>query len=168
MSGALAVLALITDSGVRRHGSGGGGWWPSGQIHRRLFIGRNRDVDHWRWFDQCNGIGGTSSFGSHCSATGGNSGDNNTANEGSGAIYGVGGMGSNGDKNQRGGRWCWVVTQAVLIPVAVAVDLLLPPTERLLDIEGGNAVSSYAGCGGGGIGGVGATVITSAPAVAEA
>ena len=50
-----------------------------------------------------NGIGGTSSFGSHCSATGGNSGNNNTANEGSAAEYGIGGLGLNGDKNQRGG-----------------------------------------------------------------
>ena len=54
MSGALAVLALGQDSGVGGTGTGGGGGGLSGQIHRRLFIGRNRDVDHWRWFDQCN------------------------------------------------------------------------------------------------------------------
>ena len=49
------------------------------------------------------GIGGTSSFGSHCSATGGNSGNNSTANEGSAAVAGIGGLGLNGDSNRRGG-----------------------------------------------------------------
>ena len=47
--------------------------------------------------------GGTSSFGSHCSATGGNDGYNNTANQGSAATYGVGGIGLQGDVNKRGG-----------------------------------------------------------------
>ena len=44
--------------------------------------------------------GGTSSFGSHCSATGGAKGDNNI---GSGAAGGLGGIGSGGDLNIRGG-----------------------------------------------------------------
>ena len=39
--------------------------------------------------------------------------------------------------------------------MAVVVDLLLPLTERTPGYRGGNAVSSYAGCGGGGIGGPG-------------
>ena len=49
------------------------------------------------------GTGGTSSFGSHCSATGGNSGYNNTDNQGL-TNYGSGGMGIGGDENRRGGR----------------------------------------------------------------
>jgi len=52
---------------------------------------------------------GSSSFGSHCSASGGNSGVCETSNEGSnGGVdgtnnYGVGGKGSGGDVNRRGG-----------------------------------------------------------------
>ncbi len=49
-------------------------------------------------------VGGTTSFGSHCSATGGNGGLNNTANQGSAADFGVGGLGIGGDINRRGGQ----------------------------------------------------------------
>ena len=49
-----------------------------------------------------NAIGGTSSFGSHCSATGGNGGTNSNTNQGS-SGYGVGGLGIGGDVNARGG-----------------------------------------------------------------
>ena len=55
------------------------------------------------------GQGGASSFGSHCSATGANGGLCETSNAGSNggvdaaANYGIGGMGSGGDVNRRGG-----------------------------------------------------------------
>ena len=51
-----------------------------------------------------NGIGGTSSFGSFATATGGNSGHNNTANQG-GSGWAQGGMGVGGNiANRRGGH----------------------------------------------------------------
>ena len=50
-----------------------------------------------------NGVGGTSSFGSFLSATGGNAGDNSSSNQGV-STYGAGGMGLNGNiANRRGG-----------------------------------------------------------------
>ena len=49
------------------------------------------------------GIGAISSFGAFLSATGGNSGYNQGANQGI-SEYGVGGMGVGGDINRRGGR----------------------------------------------------------------
>jgi hypothetical protein len=49
------------------------------------------------------GVGGTSSFGSIISATGGNSGLNSSDNEGL-EVLGAGGLGLGGDRNRRGGR----------------------------------------------------------------
>lgn len=61
-----------------------------------------------------------------------------------------------------------VVTRALLIPVAVVADLLLPPMERLLGIEAATAKVLTVAAVVAALAGLGATVITSAPAVAEA
>ena len=156
------------DSGVGGTGSGGGGGGLAVKYIDVSSLGATETLTIGAGSTSATGIGGTSSFGSHCSATGGNSGDNNTANEGSGAIYGVGGLGSNGDKNQRGGAGGIGRYAAVLIPVAVAADLLLPLTERLLAIGAATLSALTPVAVVEALADLGATVITSAPAVAEA
>lgn len=90
------------DSNVAGHGAGGGGlavkYVDAGALSstETITIGAGSENPTL--------IGGTTSFGSHCSATGGNGGLNNTANEGSAADFGVGGLGVGGDINKRGGQ----------------------------------------------------------------
>lgn len=89
-------------SNVAGHGAGGGGlavkYVDAGSLSstETITIGAGSEDPTL--------IGGTTSFGSHCSATGGNGGENNTANQGSAADFGVGGLGVGGDVNKRGGQ----------------------------------------------------------------
>lgn len=100
------------------------------------------------------GIGGTSSFGSHCSATGGNSGHNTTANEGL-TAYGCGGLGIGGDLNKRGGEggdgyWASATNNG-----GGGGGSAPAPYGRSDGYRGGHAVSTRSAGGGGGIGGQG-------------
>ncbi len=106
--------------------------------------------------------GGTSSFGSHCSATGGNGGGCQLTNNGSNggadgtANYGIGGKGIGGDVNRRGGSGgigYWTSTTAN----AGGGGGSAPAPYGISDgFPGGDAVGgSWASGGGGGIGGAG-------------
>lgn len=101
-----------------------------------------------------NGVGGSSSFGSHCSASGGNSGYNNSPNEGSGSIYGVGGLGLNGDVNRRGGTGGQGYYTTATNCGAGGGGSAPAPYGYKNGFAGGIG-STYAGGGGGGIGSVG-------------
>ena len=101
-----------------------------------------------------NARGGTSSFGSHCSATGGNDGYNNTANEGSAATYGVGGLGLQGDVNRRGGTG-GVGYYASSSNAGGGGGGSAPAPYGVSDGFAGGNGTTYAGGGGGGIGGAG-------------
>ena len=96
------------------------------------------------------GVGGTSSFGGHCSATGGNSGYNNTANEGSAAEYGIGGLGLQGDVNRRGGKGGTEYYNSTTNNGGGGGGGAPAPYGYRDGFKGGNA-STYAGGGGGGI-----------------
>ena len=98
------------------------------------------------------GRGGTSSFGTHCSATGGNGGDNNSINEGSTADQGVGGMGIGGDINRRGGSGGFGTASAQY--GGGGGGSAPAPYGRSDGFRGGNG-AQYVSGGGGGIGGQG-------------
>ena len=98
--------------------------------------------------------GGSSSFGSHCSATGGNGGAYSTANEGSSADYGVGGMGVGGDINKRGGQGGGGYFSTNSNSGGGGGGSAPAPYGVSNGFTGGNA-STYAGGGGAGIGGNG-------------
>ena len=100
------------------------------------------------------GVGGTSSFGSHCSATGGNDGYNDTENAGSGttagANYGIGGLGIGGDVNRRGGRGGQGYSSAST-NAGGGGGGSAPAPYGISDGFDGGPGSTYAGGGGGGI-----------------
>ena len=100
------------------------------------------------------GTGGTSSFGSHCSATGGNDGYNNDANEGSATTYGVGGIGLQGDVNKRGGSGGSGYYSTATNCGGGGGGSAPAPYGVSDGFNGGNGYT-YSGGGGGGIGGMG-------------
>ena len=104
-----------------------------------------------------NGVGGTSSFGSHCSATGGNDGNNNAANEGSGPTYGVGGIGLQGDVNRRGGTG-GAGYYSSSTNAGGGGGGSAPAPYGVSDGFNGGDGTTYSGGGGGGIGGFGVTI----------
>ena len=83
-------------SGTGYGGGAGGLAWAEIPADATITPGGSVTVTVGQGARTYNGIGGTSSFGAYMSASGGNSGGNNTANEGSGATYGIGGFGIDG------------------------------------------------------------------------
>ena len=104
--------------------------------------------------------GGSSSFGSHCSATGGNGGICETTNGGSNggadgtANYGIGGIGSGGDVNRRGGTGGTGYYADSNNNGGGGGGSAPAPYGYRNGFNGGNG-STYAGGGGGGIGAAG-------------
>ena len=98
--------------------------------------------------------GGTSSFGSHCSASGGNGGGDNTVNQGSAAEYGVGGLGIGGDVNKRGGSG-GTAYWAAASNVGGSGGGSAPAPYGVSDGFTGGEGYTYGGGGGAGIGGNG-------------
>ena len=96
---------------------------------------------------------GTSSFGAHCSASGGNGGRNSTTNQGISA-YQVGGMGVGGDVNKRGGTGGGGYYASTSNCGGGGGGSAPAPYGHSDGYQGGDA-SSYAGGGGAGIGGRG-------------
>ena len=94
--------------------------------------------------------GGTSSFGSHCSATGGNGGAFNTSNEGT-SGYGAGGLGLGGDSNKRGGTGGAGYYSTTSNAGGGGGGSAPAPYGVSNGFDGG-AGTSYSGGGGGGIG----------------
>ena len=99
------------------------------------------------------GTGGTSSFGSHLSATGGNGGANAAVNMGS-SGYGIGGMGSGGDVNRRGGQG-GAGYYSTTTNCGGGGGGSAPAPYGVSNGFAGGSGSSYAGGGGAGIGGRG-------------
>ena len=103
---------------------------------------------------------GTSSFGSHCSATGGNGGACQASNSGSNggvagvANYGVGGLGIGGDINRRGGTGGTGYYASTTNAGGGGGGSAPAPYGIRDGFAGGNG-STYASGGGGGIGGPG-------------
>jgi len=91
--------------------SGGGGGGLAVKYIDVSALGASETLTIGAGSETISGKGGTSSFGSHCSATGGNSGSNNTDELGTsvtrpdvGTYYnGQGGIGTGGDRNAIGG-----------------------------------------------------------------
>ena len=100
------------------------------------------------------GVGGTSSFGAHCSATGGNSGANNADNQGL-AVYSAGGIGIGGDINRRGGLGGTGYNGGSTDAGGGGGGSAPSPSGLVNGYKGGNGVSTRSGGGGGGIGGEG-------------
>jgi len=96
---------------------------------------------------------GTSSFGAHCSASGGNGGRNSTTNQGISA-YQVGGMGVGGDVNRRGGTGGTGYYASTSNCGGGGGGSAPAPYGHHNGYQGGDA-SSYGGGGGAGIGGRG-------------
>lgn len=99
-------------------------------------------------------VGGTSSFGTFCSASGGNGGGINTANQGSAEEYGVGGLGIGGDVNRRGGSG-GVAYYASNTNVGGSGGGSAPAPYGVSDGFNGGRGHTYGGGGGAGIGGSG-------------
>ena len=99
--------------------------------------------------------GGSSSFAAHCSATGGNGGGYSTDNEGS-SGFGVGGLGLNGDVNQRGGTGGTGYYSTTSNSGGGGGGSAPAPYGHQQGYNGGDG-TSYAGGGGAGIGGQGLT-----------
>lgn len=131
------------------HGGGGGGL--AVKLIDVSSLGATETITIGQGSHSHTGIGGTSSFGSHCSATGGNSGYNNTANEGSAAEYGIGGLGLQGDVNRRGGKGGTEYYNTASNNGGGGGGSAPSPYGYRDGFKGGNA-STYAGGGGGGIG----------------
>ena len=102
---------------------------------------------------------GSSSFGAHCSATGGNGGANGDENVGSGTTaadnYGIGGKGVGGDINRRGGRGGAGYYAAAADAGGGGGGSAPAPYGVSDGFDGGTAIK-FAGGGGGGIGSAGA------------
>lgn len=103
---------------------------------------------------------GTSSFGAHCSATGGNSGFCATENQGSGTVaddnYGIGGLGVGGDVNKRGGRGGLGFFSTNAISAGGGGGSAPAPYGVSDGFDGGAATNlEYGAGGGGGIGAAG-------------
>ena len=103
------------------------------------------------------GQGGTSSFGSHCSASGGNGGICETTNGGSNggvdgaANYAIGGIGSGGDVNRRGGSGGTGYYSDTSNNGGGGGGSAPAPYGYRNGFKGGDG-STYAGGGGGGVG----------------
>ena len=89
------------DYNIHSNSAGGGGGGLAIKLIDVSSLGSTETVTIGQ-ADSGSGVGGTSSFGSHCSASGGNGGANNATNNGA-SGYGVGGVGIGGDNNKRGG-----------------------------------------------------------------
>jgi hypothetical protein len=98
------------------------------------------------------GVGGTSSFGNIVSATGGNSGFNNSDNEGL-EVFGAGGLGIGGDRNRRGGSGGGTNNPATSAGAGGGGSA--PAPYGFTDGFDGGINSGRGGGGGGGIGGAG-------------
>ena len=135
-----------------RNGAGGGGL--AVKLINVSALGSTETVTCGLGSNNSNARGGTSSFGSHCSATGGNGGAFNTANEGSSANYAVGGMGVGGDINKRGGTGGGGYFSTNSNSGGGGGGSAPAPYGVSNGFNGG-AASTYAGGGGAGIGGKG-------------
>lgn len=145
------------DADANAYGHGGGGGGLAVKYINVGSLGATETLTIGTGATSRTGIGGTSSFGSHCSATGGNSGHNNTANEGSAAEYGVGGLGVGGDFNKRGGEggngyWSTATNNG-----GGGGGSAPAPYGRVDGYRGGHAIYTRSAGGGGGIGGNGGT-----------
>lgn len=136
-------------------GRGGGGGGLAVKYIDETALGATEAITIGVGSEAVAGIGGTTSFGSHCSATGGNSGHNATDNEGSGALYGVGGLGLQGDINRRGGRGGSGYNGASTNAGGGGGGSAPAPYGISDGFDGGRGRSTRSGGGGGGIGGKG-------------
>ena len=143
------------DAEANAYGHGGGGGGLAVKYINVGSLGATETLTIGAGATSRTGIGGTSSFGSHCSATGGNSGHNNTANEGSAAEYGVGGLGVGGDFNKRGGEGGNGYWNTATNTGGGGGGSAPAPYGRVNGYRGGHAVSTRSAGGGGGIGGNG-------------
>ena len=148
---------------IYAHGGGGGGL--AVKLIDVTSLGATETITIGQGSHSHTGIGGTSSFGGHCSATGGNSGYNNTANEGSAAEYGVGGLGLQGDVNRRGGKGGTEYYSSTSNCGGGGGGSAPAPYGYRDGFKGGNA-STFAG--GGGIGAQGNDAVTPVEPAAEA
>ena len=134
--------------------TGGGGGGLAVKLVAVSALGSTETVTIGTGRNNANAVAGSSSFGSHCSATGGNGGAFNTANEGSSADYGVGGMGVGGDVNKRGGTGGVGYHASTTNAGGGGGGSAPAPYGVSNGFNGGNGYT-YAGGGGGGIGAVG-------------
>jgi len=140
--------------------NGGGGGGLAVKLIDASALGATEAVTIGLGNDNSNIAGGTSSFGSHCSATGGNGGACTAVNNGSngGAVgtanYGIGGLGTGGDINRRGGSG-GAGYYADTTNSGGGGGGSAPAPYGVSDGFNGGAGFTRAGGGGGGIGGAG-------------
>jgi len=147
-------------SGSDSNWRGGGGGGLAVKLITPASLGGTETITVGAYDYSSNLPGGTSSFGSHCSATGGNGGVCSTSNAGSNggtngiANYGVGGLGIGGDINRRGGQGGTGYYSTYDNAGGGGGGSAPAPYGARDGFNGGNG-STYAGGGGGGIGGIG-------------
>ena len=153
-NGANGYYAAASNDGCR----GGGGGGLAVKLIDVSSLGATETVTIGGSSNLYDSVGGTSSFGSHCSATGGNDGYNDTENAGSGttagANYGIGGLGIGGDVNRRGGRG-GIGYYSTTSNCGGGGGGSAPAPYGVSDGFPGGRGYTYSGGGGGGIGGPG-------------